>query len=88
MKKCESVPSCPWRVGKCSTLPMEVMEVFHAACGGHGSVVKGLEVFHTARRGGGGVPSCPWRAWECSTLPVEGVEVFHAARARRGSVPR
>ena len=74
MKKCESVPSCPWRAWKCSTLPMEVVEVFHSACGGHGSVVKGLEVFHIA--------------WESSTLPVEGKGVFHAAGGGGGGVSR
>ena len=62
-----SVPHCPWRALKRSTLPMEGVEVFHTAHGGRGSIprcpwrawkhstlpVEGVEAFHAAcsRRG-------------------------------------
>ncbi len=91
MKKRGSVPRWPWRAWKCSTLPVDGVEVFHAARGGHGIVprwpwrawkcstlpVEGVEVFHAAH---GGV-------WKCSMLPIEGVEVFKAVHGRCGSVP-
>ena len=74
-----------------STLPVEVMEVLHAA-GGCGSaphcpwrawkcstlLVEGVELSHTACGGYGSVPHCPWRARKCSMLPVEGMERLQA----------
>ena len=83
-------PRCPWRAWKCSTLPVEGVEVFHTAHGGHGSIprcpwrawkcstlpMEGVETFHAAHGGRRSVPRCPWRALTYSTLPVEGVEVF------------
>lgn len=79
-----SVIHCPWRAWKCSTWPMEAVEVSYTAHGRCGSILhylfmaskcsmlpmEGMEVFHNTLGRHRCFLHCPRMAWKCSMLPI------------------